>query len=78
MRLLPPKEHYKQNTKTRVQLITTPYLNTEYLGFFMGSTTKEIASPLIRQAINYGFDREKMVTYLRNGMAIAATHGFYT
>ena len=42
----------------------------------MGSTTKEIASPLIRQAINYGFDREKMVTYLRNGMAIAATHGF--
>ena len=62
--------------KDQVQLITTPYLNTEYLGFFMGSTTKEIASPLIRQAINYGFDREKMVTYLRNGMAIAATHGF--
>ncbi len=62
--------------KDRVKLITTPYLNTEYLGFFMGSTSKEIASPLIRQAINYGFDREKMVTYLRNGMGIAATHGF--
>ena len=62
--------------KDKVKLITTPYLNTEYLGFFMGSTTKEIASPLIRQAINYGFDREKMVTYLRNGMGIAATHGF--
>ena len=61
--------------KDRVKLITTPYLNTEYLGFFMGSTSKEIASPLIRQAINYGFDREKMVTYLRNGMGIAATHG---
>ncbi len=62
--------------KDRVKLITTPYLNTEYLGFFMGSTSKEIASPLIRQAINYGFDREKMVTYLRNSMGIAATHGF--
>ncbi|MDG1270482.1 MAG: ABC transporter substrate-binding protein, partial [Ulvibacter sp.] len=62
--------------KDRVKLITTPYLNTEYLGFFMGSTSKEIASPLIRKAINYGFDREKMVTYLRNGMGIAATHGF--
>jgi len=62
--------------KDKVKLITTPYLNTEYLGFFMGSTSKEIASPLIRQAINYGFDREKMVTYLRNSMGIAATHGF--
>lgn len=62
--------------KDRVTLITTPYLNTEYLGFFMGSDSKEIASPLIRQAINYGFDRQKMVTYLRNGMGIAATHGF--
>ena len=62
--------------KDKVKLITTPYLNTEYLGFFMGSTSKQIASPLIRQAINYGFDREKMVTYLRNSMGIAATHGF--
>jgi len=42
----------------------------------MGSTTKEIASPLIREAFNYGFDRKKMVAYLRNGMGIAATHGF--
>ena len=62
--------------KDKVKLITTPYLNTEYLGFFMGSTSKQIASPLIRQAINYGFDREKMVSYLRNSMGIAATHGF--
>ena len=62
--------------KDKVKLITTPYLTTEYLGFFMGSTSKVIASPLIRQAINYGFDREKMVTYLRNSMGIAATHGF--
>jgi peptide/nickel transport system substrate-binding protein len=62
--------------KDRVNLITTPYLNTEYLGFFMGSSAQEIASPLLRKAINYGFDREKMVTYLRNGMGIPATHGF--
>jgi ABC-type transport system substrate-binding protein len=60
----------------RIHLITTPYLNTEYLGFFMGKPTQEIASPLIRQAINYGFDRTKMVTYLRNGMGIPAIHGF--
>ncbi len=62
--------------KDRVKLITAPYLNTEYLGFFMGANTPEIKSNLLRQAVNYGFDREKMVTYLRNGMGIPAEHGF--
>jgi len=60
----------------RVKLITAPYLNTEYLGFFMGANTSEIQSKVLRQAINYGFDRKKMVKYLRNGMGIPAEHGF--
>jgi ABC-type transport system substrate-binding protein len=60
----------------RVNLITAPYLNTEYLGFFMGTTTSEINSKALRQAVNYGFDRSKMVKYLRNGMGIPAVHGF--
>src|SRR5690606_9229892 len=34
-----------------------------------------IRSPLVRQAINYGFDRKKMITFLRNGVGIAAEHG---
>ncbi|MEM0518868.1 ABC transporter substrate-binding protein [Aequorivita flava] len=57
-------------------MITGPYLNTEYLGFFLGTETPEIQSKTLRQAINYGFDRQKMVTYLRNGMGIPAIHGF--
>ncbi len=57
-------------------LITCPYLNTEYLGFFMETETPEIQSKLLRQAVNYGFDRKKMVTYLRNGMGIPAENGF--
>ncbi|CAM3493398.1 ABC transporter substrate-binding protein [Aequorivita lipolytica] len=57
-------------------MITGPYLNTEYLGFFLGANTPEIKSKTLRQAINYGFDRVKMVTYLRNGMGIPAIHGF--
>ena len=59
-----------------VYMVTGPYLNTEYLGFFLGSNAPEIKNKALRQAINYGFDREKMVTYLRNGMGIPATHGF--
>lgn len=62
--------------KDLAYMITGPYLNTEYLGFFMGANSSEIKSKALRQAINYGFDRQKMVTYLRNGMGIPATHGF--
>ncbi len=59
-----------------VSLETCPYLNTEYLGFFMDAETTEIQNLKLRQAVNYGFDRNKMVTYLRNGMAIPAENGF--
>ncbi len=66
----------QEKYKDRVELITAPYLNTEYLGFFMDADTPEIQSKILRQAVNYGFDRRKMVTYLRNGMGIPANHGF--
>jgi peptide/nickel transport system substrate-binding protein len=61
-----------QNTVT---LRTSPYLNTEYLGFFMNTQSAEIQSLALRQAVNYAFDRNKMVTYLRNGMGIPAVNG---
>ncbi|MGB1370096.1 MAG: ABC transporter substrate-binding protein [Flavobacteriaceae bacterium] len=64
----------KYNNK--FSMLRSPYLNTEYLGFFMESTTSEVESKLIRQAINYGFDRKKMMLYLRNGIGIAANGGF--
>ncbi len=63
------------NYEENVKLITSPYLNTEYLGIFMSSETPEIKSKLLRQAINYGFNRKAMVTYLRNGMGIPAVNG---
>lgn len=58
-----------------------PYLNTEYLGILTDSSKDVVKqSPLrlrqVRQAINYGFDREKMVMYLRNSIGIPATSGF--
>ncbi|GAA4933554.1 ABC transporter substrate-binding protein [Algibacter agarivorans] len=59
-----------------VNMIRGPYLNTEYLGFYLGSSTPEIQSELIRKAINYGFDRKKMMIYLRNGIGNPANGGF--
>lgn len=58
----------------KIQLLTQTYLNTEYLGFRM-----DLDSPLqdkrIRQAINHGFDREKMIKYLRNNIGVAGKWG---
>lgn len=59
-----------------VNMIRGPYLNTEYLAFYMDSKIPEIQSELIRKAVNYGFDRQKMMVYLRNGIGIPANGGF--
>ena len=57
-------------------MIRGPYLNTEYLAFFMETNVNEIQAIKIRKAINIGFDRSKMMTYLRNGIGIPANGGF--
>ncbi len=62
--------------KNEVNMIRGPYLNTEYLAFFMDSEVPEIQSELIRKAVNIGFDRNKMMIYLRNGIGIPANGGF--
>src|SRR5690606_15591090 len=74
--ILTTKGELQEKYQDRVELISGPFLNTEYLGIFLGSNSSEIQSKSLRQAINYGFDRKQMVTYLRNGMGIPATHGF--
>ncbi|NNE33148.1 MAG: ABC transporter substrate-binding protein [Winogradskyella sp.] len=59
-----------------VKMIRGPYLNTEYLAFFMDPKLSVLKSIKIRRAINMGFDRNKMMTYLRNGVGIPAYGGF--
>lgn len=70
----------KDKYKNRVNLYTQPYLNTEYLGILHDTSNPVMkGNPLnnikIRQAINYGFDRSKMIRYLRNGIGIPGTKG---
>ncbi len=63
----------RQKYADRIDLTSLPFLNTEYLGFLMeGSDTLPLA---VRQAINYGFDRAKMMKYLRNNIGQPATGG---
>ncbi len=65
----------------KIVLNTSPYLNIEYLGILVDSSNQLVSqSPLrirkIRQAINYGFDRQKMILYLRNSLGTPAESGF--
>lgn len=66
--------------KDRFNMISVPYLNTEYLGILVDTNLMlakdhPLAEKKLRQAINYGFDREKMIRYLRNGIGIPGTKG---
>jgi len=74
--ILTTRGELQEKYKKEFYLIKGPFLNTEYLGFFLDATSPEIKSKILRQAINYGFDRTKMVTYLRNGVGIPAINGF--
>ncbi|HRW63927.1 MAG TPA: ABC transporter substrate-binding protein [Bacteroidales bacterium] len=63
----------------RIYMINQPYLNTEYLGFLVDTSlnkTSPVKNQKIRQAINYGFDRVKMMKYLRNNIGKPAEQGF--
>ena len=74
--LITTKGKLQKKYENKFNMISSPYLNTEYLGFFMRSNSSEIQSKKIRQAVNYGFNRDEMISYLRNGIGIPAKHGF--
>jgi len=67
--------------KNRFMLQSQPFLKTDYLGFLIDDYLPEVKnSPLrikaLRQAINFGIDREEMIKYLRNNIGTAAVNGF--
>ncbi len=62
-----------------LELIKTPYLNSEYLGInmdFSSRPTDPLSIRKVRQALNYGFDRDLMLRTLRNSMGRGANAGF--
>ncbi len=66
--------------QSKIDMVTEPYLNTEYLGILVDEsipavTESPLSNKLVRQAINYGFDRKKMMKYLRNNIGMPATSG---
>ena len=66
----------KEKFEGQIAMMTMPYLNTEYLGIKMDLPADHPLSDIrIRRALNHGFDRRKMMLYLRKNIGIPATGG---
>lgn len=79
--VLTPDGELQPEYADKIIMQKLPYLKTDYLGILIDEEMELVqSSPLkdraIRQAINYGFDREEMVRHLRNGIGMPATSGF--
>lgn len=69
--------HLRKKYQNKINLIREPFLNTEYVGFFVENheTLDKERYLALRKAINYGIDREKMLRFLRNGIGKPAYGG---
>lgn len=67
----------RQKYQDKIDLITGPFLNTEYISFFIDpdDTLGPDRSRALRQAVNLSIDRDKMLRYLRNGIGFVGTGG---
>jgi peptide/nickel transport system substrate-binding protein len=79
--LITPNGNLQPEMKNEVVMLTQPFLNTEYLGILIkDSVNIDEHNPLLnnslRQAINYGFDRVKMMRYIRNNIGAPGVNGF--
>lgn len=79
--LLKPDGNLKPKHRDKIAMLKSPFLNTEYLGILSDSDNElmknhPLKNKLVRQAINYGFNRKEMIQYLRNNIGIPANAGF--
>jgi ABC-type transport system substrate-binding protein len=79
--VLTKKGVLKKEWEGKIALQANPYLNVEYFGILTDTANELVKhsafrSRQIRQAINYGFDRRKMILYLRNSLGTPAESGF--
>lgn len=61
----------------KINLMKQDYLNTEYLAFLVDSMSfYPYNNADFRKAVNFAFDRNLMMKYIRNGIGTPAEHGF--
>jgi len=65
---------------SRIKALLTDFLNTEYIGFFLGDSLNGGLNPYtdknLRKALQLGIDRKALLKYLRNGLGVTGGQGF--
>ncbi len=74
--LLTKEGEIRPEIQNEIQLVKTPFLNSEYLGVNLTKEDNPLKNKLVRQALNYGIDRDLMLKQLRNNVGKAADSGF--
>jgi peptide/nickel transport system substrate-binding protein len=79
--ILTRKGELRKEWEGKIVLNKQAYLNIEYLGILVDENNPLVKnSPVklkaVRQAINYGFDKRKLMLYLRNSIGTPAESGF--
>ncbi|MBL7812358.1 MAG: ABC transporter substrate-binding protein [Bacteroidetes bacterium] len=78
--LLSPDGNLRPKYQSRIRMISRPFLNTEYLGFWLGDSVNNAPNPLrdvhLRRALNLAIDRPALIRYLRNGVGVPGLSGF--
>lgn len=73
--------HLRELYKSHFSLQKSTFLKTDYIGILVDENLpivqqSPLRQKLVRQAINYAFDRKKMIKYLRHNLGVPATAGF--
>jgi len=78
--LLGKDGHIKAKYEQRIKALITPFLNTEYVGFYLGDSLDGKLNPFadinLRKALQWSVDRKSMLKYLRNGLGTEGNGGF--
>lgn len=77
--LISPNGEVKEKYKNDIQLLRYPYLNTEYIGFYLGdsiSALQGIGNPGVRKALQFTLNKTTITQYVKKGVGIPAEDGF--
>lgn len=74
--VLSPEGQLKAELSTRMYVLKSPFLNTEYLGFLLDTSGHALFRDVhFRKALNYAIDRKKMLRFIRNNIGMAGHAG---
>ncbi|TAE05596.1 MAG: ABC transporter substrate-binding protein [Bacteroidetes bacterium] len=69
---------FRERFAEKYQAQKMPYLNTEYVGFYVGKDAENtpLQNVKVRQALSYAINKKELVAFLRNNVGKPAEYGF--